>query len=148
MVDFNCPFLVWEAPAREHNAELWMGTQTGEPTISPRVGEPLVFPMMKGSSRANAFGMGITVGRTDNNDIVLPDQSVSRFHAYFQHDTKTDLWKLTDAESKNGTFLAGVRLSPQESVKVESGMRFKFGDVEVLLLMQLPFFEYVRSQMR
>ena len=125
-----------------------MGTQTGSPALQPRVGEPLVFPLIKGSSRANAFGMGITVGRTDNNDIVIPDQSVSRFHAYFQKDAKSELWKLTDAESKNGTFINGSRLAPQEGVVVENGARLKFGDMEVVLMAADAFFEYVRVQLR
>jgi hypothetical protein len=146
--EFRCPFLVWESPAREHNEELWMGTQTGAPTLQPRVGEPLVFPLVKGSSRANAFGMGITVGRTDNNDIVLPDQSVSRFHAFFQQDPKTELWKLTDAESKNGTFVAGQRLAPQEGVQIESGARLRFGDLDLTLMGADAFFEFIRAQSR
>ena len=43
--EYSHPFLVWEAPAREHNEELWMGTQTGSPLLTPREGEPLVFPL-------------------------------------------------------------------------------------------------------
>jgi hypothetical protein len=146
--EFTCPFLVWEAPPRQHNEELWMGTQTGAPAMEPRAGEPVVFPLVKGSSRANAFGMGITVGRTDNNDIVLPDQSVSRFHAYFQWEPKHEVWKLTDAESKNGTFAGGTRLAAQQPIQVDNGLRLRFGDVEMVLMSQESFFNYLRSQMR
>jgi hypothetical protein len=146
--EFDCPFLVWEAPAREHNEELWMGTQTGAPVAAPRVGEPLVFPLRKGTNRANAFGMGVTVGRTDNNDICLTDQSVSRFHAYFQHDAKSGLWKLTDAESKNGSFADGKKLEAQKSVAVDNHTRLRFGDVEMVLMMPDTFFDYVREQLR
>jgi hypothetical protein len=146
--EFDCPFLVWEAPAREHNEELWMGTQTGSPVIAPRVGEPLVFPLRKGTNRANAFGMGVTVGRTDNNDVVLTDQSVSRFHAYFQWDGKAAQWKVTDAESKNGTFVDGTRLVAQKAQVVENHARLRFGDVEMVLMLPDAFFTYVKDQMR
>ena len=140
---FKCPFLVWEAHTREHNEELWMGTQTGSADMRPRQGEPLVFPLIKGDSRANAFGMGITVGRTENNDICLPDQSVSRFHAFFQQDAKTGGWKLTDADSKNGTAISGVRVQPQVGTAMSDGLAVRFGDVEVTFRGTDEFFVYL-----
>jgi hypothetical protein len=146
--EFTCPFLVWEALSREHNEELWMGTITGAPGAGPRAGEPMVLPVLKGSSRANAFGMGITVGRTDNNDLVVPDQSVSRFHAYFQQDAKSGVWKLTDAESKNGTFIDGTKMKAQEPATLQSGQQLRFGEIEMKLLFTEEFFAFVKDRMR
>src|SRR5689334_10029496 len=54
-------------------------TLTNVSTPMLGVGEPIVFPVVK--NQENAFGRGITVGRTGNNDVVLDDGTVSRFHA-------------------------------------------------------------------
>lgn len=143
--EMQAPFLLWEA-ATSADEGLWMGTQTGASAPDcPRGGEPLVFQVMKGANLANAFGMGITVGSTDNNDIVLPDHSVSRFHAFFQQDPKDGVWKLTDAQSKNGSFIDGQRLEPQKPVSVPSGARLRFGDVEVLFEHADAFFSSLQK---
>src|SRR3712207_3012192 len=80
-------------------------TLTNVSTPMLGVGEPIVFPVVK--NQENAFGRGITVGRTGNNDVVLDDGTVSRFHAWFQRETD-GRYTLTDAGSKNGSFVAGV----------------------------------------
>ena len=49
----------------------------------------MLFELKKVPGKANAFAMGVTVGRIDTNDVVLDDASVSRFHAYFQKDART-----------------------------------------------------------
>src|SRR5512132_2559046 len=36
------------------------------------------------ADKPNRFPLGITVGRTDESDIVLADDSISRLHSYFQ----------------------------------------------------------------
>ncbi|NPC87103.1 FHA domain-containing protein, partial [Pyxidicoccus fallax] len=71
-------------------------TNAGAPTLG--VSEAVVFPVVK--SRTNAFGRGITVGRTGNNDVVLDDGSVSRFHAWFAWVEGEEGFSLTDAGSK------------------------------------------------
>ncbi len=56
----------------------------------------------------NAFGLMITVGRAANNDIVLVDQQVSKFHANFARNVQGQ-WTITDSSS-NGTWVDGRRL--------------------------------------
>ena len=102
-------------------------TNAGAPTLG--ASESLVFPVVK--SRTNAFGRGITVGRTGNNDVVLDDGSVSRFHAWFALEEGLEGFLLTDAGSKNGSWVGGVRLTPRRAVSVEDGARLRFGQVEV-----------------
>jgi len=53
----------------------------------------------------------ITVGRTAENDIVLPADSVSRSHIRIRRDG--DRVTVTDLRSSNGTLLEGERLLPQ-----------------------------------
>ncbi|HYO52596.1 FHA domain-containing protein [Archangium sp.] len=100
------------------------------------VGEPIVFPVVK--NQENAFGRGITVGRTGNNDVVLDDGTVSRFHAWFQRETD-GRFTLTDAGSKNGSFVGGVRLTPRRPSPVSDGTRLRFGQVEVTFYLASGF---------
>ncbi len=86
-----------------------------------------VFPLVK--KPGAPFADMITVGRTANNDVVLNHITVSRFHAYFRH--KGDGWTLSDAGSKNGSFLEAARLEPRKERGIESGDRIRVGDVEV-----------------
>ena len=53
----------------------------------------------------NAFTGMITVGRADNNDLVISDGTVSKFHAYFRR--LGQRWTITDANSRNGTMVDG-----------------------------------------
>lgn len=136
------PLLIWEMPGKEEHQFL-LGTQTGVITDKPRSGEPLVFEVKK-SDKQNAFPMGVTIGRTDNNDIVIDDNSVSRFHAYLQKDLRTHQWKLVDAESKNGTWLGSTRLLANHGEPVDDQSRVKVGDIELLFLEPDSFFEYLK----
>lgn len=75
-----------------------------------------VHPLRKAS--ANAFGMMITVGRTPNNDVVMPYEAVSKFHAYFSQGPD-GAWTLTDAKSMNGTYVLGKRLAPDTKERLD-----------------------------
>jgi hypothetical protein len=82
--------------------------------------------------RQSAFPSMITVGRTANNDVVLPDVSVSKFHAFFQVDRGR--LHLCDAGSRNGTAIGRQVLPKRGSpVAVNSGDRLRFGSVELAL---------------
>ncbi len=111
-------------------------TLTSVETPMLGVGEPIVFPVVK--NQENAFGRGITVGRTGNNDVVLDDGTVSRFHAWFQRETG-GRYVLTDAGSKNGSYVAGVRLAPRRPSPVVDGTRLRFGQVEVTFYLASGF---------
>jgi serine/threonine protein kinase len=60
-----------------------------------------VIPLKSGS---------LTVGRTEENDVILPDPKVSRHHARIDYDGLT--CKVIDLHSTNGTFLDDARLLP------------------------------------
>jgi len=146
--DLDVPVLIWESATL-----VAMGGQTVDltrsgPPTPVRRGEPVVFPLRKGTSRTNAFVMGVTVGRTDNNDLVLNDPSISRFHAYFMRDSRRNTWKLVDAESKNGTWMGALRLEPNGSVEVQDQARLRFGDVEMTYLTPDSFFRHVERTLK
>jgi hypothetical protein len=74
-----------------------------------------VFPLKK--TAVNAFAMMVTVGRAANNDIVLPYDSISKFHAYFSSSPQG--WVLTDAHSTNGSYVQGRRIDADVKEKLD-----------------------------
>jgi len=130
------PALVWQAPSlKKEDEEVWLLTDAGGPLTRPREGEPLVMTVEKKQGSKNPFAMGVTVGRVESNDIIVDDHSVSRFHAYFQHDPRKDEWVLVDAESKNGTWVDAVRLTPNTRQPLRDGAALRFGDAELKFLL-------------
>jgi hypothetical protein len=125
-----------QLPADEDEEQHHFRTLTNVSTPMLGVGEPIVFPVTK--NQENAFGRGITVGRTGNNDVVLDDGTVSRFHAWFQREPD-GRFILTDAGSKNGSFVGGVRLTPRRPSPVVDGTRLRFGQVEVTFYLASGF---------
>ena len=144
------PVLVWEsppgAPARPREDMTFVininNLKAGSPPPLPRSGEPLVYEVKKGALKS-AFGLGITVGRTDNNDISVSDPSVSRFQGYFQLDPRTGGWTFTDAGSTNGTFLSGRRLPPSRAVPLGPSAAISFGNVPMRFFVPQEFFRYL-----
>lgn len=141
------PALIWEAPpdaGRESGH--WEMTASGQSPTRPRAGEPLVFPVEKVPGLRNPFAMGVTVGRVETNDIVIDDGSVSRFHAWLQRDERTGQWALTDAESKNGTWVDGKQAGPRERIVLRDGAALKFGDVTLTFMLPERLYAFVEQR--
>lgn len=76
----------------------------------------------------DTFPNMITVGRTGNNDLVVADVSVSKFHAFFSQSPRG--LELADAGSKNGTWVGADELPPRgDGRAVKLGDRLRFGRV-------------------
>jgi pSer/pThr/pTyr-binding forkhead associated (FHA) protein len=91
----------------------------------------LVFPVRK--TERSLIARFYAVGQTRNNDVVIRDVSVSKFHAFFQ-DADDGGFLLQDARSTNGTFVNGARVPRQgqgDPVRVQSGDQVRFGTVEL-----------------
>ena len=76
-------------------------------------------------SDRNPFAMMITVGRATNNDVILPDRTVSKFHASFR--SSPTGWIITDQRSANGTFVDGKRLDAGQSLLLTDEASIRFG---------------------
>lgn len=139
----STPLLQWEAPPAAPLAERWRITAGGLVGNRPRAGEPLVYEVKKGTAKGNPFAMGVTIGRMDNNDVVLDDESVSRFHAWLQQDAKG--WTLVDADSRNGTWLGSRKLLAKEKVLVTDGVKLKLGTVELSFLEPKTFLAQLKD---
>lgn len=100
------------------------------PSPSPDL---VVFPVR--TTGRSPFPSIITVGRTKNNDVILSDIGVSKFHAFFKEEDGKLF--LQDAESRNGTFAAGLPVPTKKIGKpsdVVPGTKVKFGMLEFWLL--------------
>ncbi|MCA9607519.1 MAG: FHA domain-containing protein [Myxococcales bacterium] len=92
-----------------------------------------VWPIQK--SDRSLIARFVSVGRTRRNDVVIPDVSLSKFHAYVVEE-EGEL-RLQDARSKNGTFIDGARVAPQGDggpTVLRSGAKVRFGAVELTYL--------------
>lgn len=64
---------------------------------------------------------GLEIGRAEDNDIVLPDDGVSRQHARLQYDNGS-LW-LRDVGARNGVFVNDKRIGEHKDLKVGDRLR-------------------------
>ncbi|GMU63331.1 MAG: hypothetical protein AMXMBFR34_50940 [Myxococcaceae bacterium] len=142
------PVLLYEPPLEDEpdddaDEDYRLRTQSG--IIMPAIGggEPLAVVVEK--SKENAFQKRITVGRTANNDIVLDDQSVSRFHAYLQQDDH-QAWTLTDAGSRNGSFVAGRRIVARKAVALANAVVVRIGAVQLTFFSAAGFLEILKKR--
>jgi hypothetical protein len=85
----------------------------------------------------------ITLGRTHENDVVVPNRTVSRLHAWFR-DVAGRL-EVGDGESRNGTWVGGHRLAPRESVRLRGGEEMRLGVVELTFVDASGCWEYLRG---
>jgi len=71
---------------------------------------------MVGTTRGAAFEIAAeaTIGRGDDNAIVLPQEAISRNHARIAYDPEEQCYVLEDAGSRNGTEIDGVRVRDRE----------------------------------
>jgi hypothetical protein len=107
-----------------------------------------VFPVRHGTAGASEDDL-IWVGRSEENDVVIPDESVSAVHAFLR-ETVGDRLLLQDMNSMNGTFINNEAIPPQgmgEPVEMESGARVRFGSVKLTFL-KTPEFLSLVTQLR
>jgi hypothetical protein len=101
-----------EAFSAEENTESYVGPLPGPPFAAPLVKVQELYPSM------------IMLGRTENNDIVVGDTSISKFHAFFR--IAPGKIEVADAGSRNGTFVGGKKLEPKQMALVKPGDRIRF----------------------
>lgn len=117
-----------EADDAEDSAAFRFRTASGVGTTLGG-GDPTVAYLEK--TKDNAFQRRVTLGRTGNNDIEIDAASVSRFHAWFVRDEKSNAWSIIDAGSKNGTKMAGSKLTPKKPMALVNAVRLQVGQVEL-----------------
>ena len=119
---FTHPFLVQATPTASVSPSQYTTSRLERERLIAGMNELLaqqVFPVAK--RPGNAFTKMINAGRAKNNDIVLPFDGVSKFHAYIEKDEATGTHRLNDAGSTNRTFVNYVELKPDNPQPLKSG---------------------------
>lgn len=104
--------------ARSPSEEAGSGLAKFGIAAGPRFGEEMSVPSPVTS-----------IGRGAQNELVLPDDSISTVHARLEY--MDGAWRLTDLNSTNGTFVEGVRLAPEVPTPLQYGNTVRFGGVKL-----------------
>jgi len=92
-----------------------------------------VVPVSKRTA-SNPFEHMITLGRAPNNDLVIPDQRVSKFHAYFRK--LGQQWMINDANSMNGTWVDGQPIPSDRSAPLKSGSTIRLAETLEMIFLE------------
>ncbi len=139
------PVLLYEPPETltpSPDQDYLFRTQSGITVPVMGGGDPMAAVVEK--TKENAFMQRVTIGRTNNNDIVLEDVSVSRFHAFLEQDE--GVWKLVDAGSRNGTLVGGKKLSVRVGVVLQNGALLRIGSVALTFFTANGFLEHLKRR--
>ena len=102
----------------------------------------MAFPMR---CREGTPGALVTIGRAGNSDVLVPDLSISRFHAFAKRGPDGH-WRIHDAGSTNGTTVNG-RSAPQQGngqpETLKTGATLRLGQVEFTFLEVGAMLEYL-----
>ena len=102
--------------------------------------------MQTGSPSTPLNTVSVSIGRDSSNDIVIPIDAISSFHATIEY--KSGYYYLEDHRSTNGTFLNDERIKENTPVRLKSGDKINFAIYEFRFLLsdQAPFGETVILQ--
>lgn len=137
------PVLVYEPPTEDtldeddESDDFQLRTQSGLSVPSIGGGEPMAVVIEK--TKDNAFQRRITIGRTGNNDIVLDDASVSRFHAWIEQVEQE--WRIVDAGSRNGSTIGGRKVPPKATAVLSNGLSLRIGSLSLTFYTAQGFVE-------
>ncbi len=140
------PVLVYEPPTEDtlddEDDDYQLRTQSGLSVPSIGGGDPMAVVIEK--TKDNAFQRRITIGRTANNDIVLDDTSVSRFHAWIEQENAT--WVLVDAGSRNGSTVAGRKIVAKAPSVLTNGLVLRIGALQLTYYTAQGFLEMLQRR--
>lgn len=98
-----------------------------------------VAPTRKRAGVSKPFEDRVSVGRARNNDIVLRDESVSKFHAWFERND-AGVFYVVDAGSTNCTLLNGKPVSRTPET-VRDGDEIRFANVSTTVCRPETFWD-------
>lgn len=105
-------------------------------TLRARLARTIHFalPLRKRPDPGRGGSARITVGRTRESDLFLPQGTVSKLHAWFECDDN-DRFYVADAGSRNGTRLNGLAIARHAPTSIQSGDNLRFGTVTATVCM-------------
>ena len=142
-------YLITEAVGSSVNApdRLFKTTEIGTFKAGQQRGILGVGPVVKRQG-INPYTSMITLGRARNNDVPITDISVSKLHAWVRRGDSglfnSGDFSITDAGSRNGTFVNGVAVS-REPHPLPIGARLRLGLVEFWFVDSAGLFQALRT---
>jgi hypothetical protein len=90
--------------------------------------EPLAYFESFDGKRHNVHDFPASIGKSRDNDVVIPGEYISRKHALLVY--KNGYFYLSDNNSSNGVFVDGRKIHSE--TKIENGSRIGFGPYETV----------------
>lgn len=84
----------------------------------------------------------LTIGRVENNDIVISNSSISSHHAKIY--LEDNIVYLEDLESTNGTYIDNYKISPETQYELKDSQEIRFGDISYIIE-KLPEDNYINN---
>ena len=141
-VKLNHPVIVLSAVAGTLGEKRATGTMatalTDVMTLSRLVGR--VFPLVK---RPDSPPGPIVLGRTADNDVAIPDYSISTRHCYFVVGANLQLF---DCGSTNGTLVEGKPVQARQAVVLRGGETLVLGRFAFNFFRPSGFLRYLSQQ--
>jgi hypothetical protein len=131
--------------------EAYKPTLRSEATTLARLSEPIqrfsCYPIIK--TNRNIFPYGPTIGRTRNNDIIVPLPVVSKFHSWVQKNAD-GTWYAYDARSRFGTFVDGIAVPPEgdQGRAMRPGGTLRLGDISLLFVESASVYSWVSLKLK
>lgn len=95
--------------------------------------------------RRGGNGNRVSVGRSPDADVVLLDESVSRFHAEISWSHDRSQCVLKDLGARNATLLEGRAIEPNARVALRAGVVVTFGALPTRFYTPQAFLEWVAT---
>lgn len=102
----------------------------------------VIYPLMVDVARISGM-QSFSLGRASENDLVIPDYSISVQHAKIEYDKR--IYSLKDLRSTNGTSINGVSLEVGSSVELQDGDTLKFGRFQFIFMSPQALFRQLFS---
>jgi pSer/pThr/pTyr-binding forkhead associated (FHA) protein len=85
----------------------------------------------------------IMLGRSSDNDIAIPEYSISKHQCFFEFEP--DGIKISDCGSTNGTLVEDEQIPVREPVIIKDGTKISLGRFEFVFHTAAGFHAYVKS---
>ncbi len=118
-----------DSPGGSTSTVMLMGFDQGDPNEHTANLSLVVYPLRAKKGSADPL---ITMGRQAQHDVVIPDKSVTRFHAFAKVGENGE-FLLQDAGSTNGTTVNGASVPPRGTgppTPLKPGDNVRLGQVE------------------
>lgn len=121
-------------------------TMTSEIDLSPALtGASLDALCLLARPKRGPASNRVSVGRSPDADLVILDESVSRFHAELSWGASKEACVITDLGAKNGTVLDGVALAAHLRAELFPGAALTFGQVATRFYSPKGFLSWLLS---